>query len=82
MLWSSLLRSLLQPPATSSLLGINLFSNTSIYVHFVCETKFHTYTKTTGKIIVFYILIFKFLWRGPEDERLNRMTANCFHPIY
>jgi hypothetical protein len=62
-LWSSSLCSLVQPPATSSLLGPNilLFSNTlnlcsSLSVR---DQVSHPY-KTTGKIIVSYILIFMF----------------------
>jgi hypothetical protein len=34
----------------------------------------HPY-KTTGKIMVLYILIFKFIERRQEDKRLNRMVA-------
>jgi hypothetical protein len=63
-LWSSSLCSVLQPPITSSLFGQNillntLFSNTlslcsSLNIR---DQVLHPY-RTTGKIIVLYILIF------------------------
>jgi hypothetical protein len=60
----------LHPPATSSLLGPNillstLFSNAfSLYSSFnVRDQVSHPY-RTTGKIIVFYILVFKFFVTG------------------
>jgi hypothetical protein len=60
-LWRSSLCSLLQPPATTSLLGTNillsaLFSNTlTCVLPLVWETKLHTHIKqhkTTGKTIL------------------------------
>jgi hypothetical protein len=68
---------LLHSPATSSSLGTNtflsfLFSNTtpSAYVPLpMSETKLHTTTtKTTGKIIVLYVLIFIVLDSKLKDK--------------
>jgi hypothetical protein len=57
------IQKLLQPPATSSLLGPNiLLSNLSSN-----NQVSHPY-KTASKIIVFYNLIFKFLERRWEDK--------------
>jgi hypothetical protein len=74
-LWSSSLRSFLQPHVTSSpfcpKVPLNtLFSNT----HSLCSPKigdkiWHLY-KTTGKIIVLYILIFTFFDSRREDNTL------------
>ena len=65
--FSSSLCSLLHSPVTSSLLGPNIllntmFSNTLSFLSSrnVNEQVSHPY-QTTGKIIVLYILIFKFL---------------------
>ena len=65
--FSSSLCSLLHSPVTSSLLGpnillITMFSNTLSFLSSrnVSDQASHPY-KTTGKIIVLYILIFKFL---------------------
>jgi hypothetical protein len=70
-LWSSSLSSYIQPPITSSLFGPNifLFSNTlslrsSLHVK---DQASHPY-KTTGKIIVLYNLMFKFLDNRREDK--------------
>ena len=72
---SSSLCSLLHSPVTSSLLGPNIhlntmFSNTLSFLSSltVSDQASHPY-KTTGKIIVPYILIFKFLDSNLEDKR-------------
>jgi len=73
--FSSSLCILLHSPVTSSLLGQNilfntLFSNTLSLLSSrnVSDQVSHSY-KTIGKIIVLYILIFKFLDSSLEDKR-------------
>jgi len=73
--FSSSLCSLLHSPVTSSLLGPNIllntmFSNTLSFVSSrnVSDQVSHPY-KTIDKIIVLYILIFKFLVSNLEDKR-------------
>ena len=73
--FSSSLCSLLHSPVTSSLVGPNIllntmFSNTLSLLSSrnVNEQVSHPY-KTTGKITVLYILIFKFLDSNLEDKR-------------
>ena len=72
---SSSLCSLLHSPVTSSLLGRNIllntiFSNTLSFLSSlnVSDQASHAY-KTTGKIIVLYILILNFLDSNLEDKR-------------
>jgi hypothetical protein len=77
-LWSSLLRSLLQLPATSSLLGPNvllstLFTDTlNLSSSLSVSNQVQHLYGTTGKILVLNILIFTFLERRQEDKRLWR----------
>ena len=73
--FSSSLCNLLHSPVTSSLLGPNIllntmFSNTHSFLSSrnVNDQVSHPY-KTTGKIIVSYILSFKFLVSNLEDKR-------------
>jgi len=74
--WSSSLCSILQPPATSSCLDPNILLSTQFSNTFnLCSSismkdqVSHLY-KTTDKIMVLYILIFKCLERRQEDKRL------------
>jgi hypothetical protein len=77
-LWSSSLCSLLQPPATSSLLGPNVLCALLSDTLHLCSTLsvryefLHPY-KTTAEIIVLYILMFSFLWKGrkTKDSDMN-----------
>jgi hypothetical protein len=74
-IWSSSLCSIFQPPITSSffdpdILLSTLFANTRSLCSFlnIRDQGSHPY-RTTGKIIVFYIPIFKFLDSRREDKR-------------
>ena len=73
--FSSSLCNLLHSPVTSSVLRLNIllntmFSNTLSFLSSrnVSDQVSHPY-KTTDKIIVLYILIFKFLYSNLEDKR-------------
>jgi hypothetical protein len=74
-LWSSTLCSLLQPPATSTLLDPNIllstvFSNTLNLCSSPRVREHVSYPhKTTGTITVFYTLIFRFSDRRGEYKR-------------
>ena len=84
--FSSSLCSLLHSSVTSSLLGPNILLNTmfSNTLSFLSSRNVnyqvsHPY-KTTGKIIVLYILIFKFLDSNLEDIILHQMIASTSWP--
>jgi len=45
-------------------------------------TKFHTHTKQQAKLLVLYILIFKFLDSKLEDKRLCTEWQQAFPDLY
>jgi hypothetical protein len=73
-LWSSSLCSFLQPPVTSSLFGpfssAPCSETSSVYVPLLVsrDQASHPY-RATGKIILWYIIIFTFLGSRWEDKR-------------
>ena len=81
---SSSLRSFLHSPVTSSLLGPNillntLFSNTiSLCSSLTVSNQFSHPYNTTGKIIVLYISIFKFLDAKLENKRFCSEWQQAF----
>ena len=81
---SSSLRRRLHSPVTSSLLGPNIFLSTLFsYTHGLRSALRVRYKishphKTTGKIIVLYILIFKFLKSEMEDKRFGIEWQEAF----
>ena len=82
-MWVIPIPPLLHSPVTSSLLGPNillntLFSNTLNFLSSrnVSDQVSHPY-KTTDKIIVLYILIFKFLDSSLEDKRCKLCITQC-----
>jgi hypothetical protein len=85
--FSSLLWSFLHSPVTSSFLGPNTFLNTLFSNALslrsslnVSDQVSHPY-KTTGKIIVLYILIFKFLESNLEDNTNLKKVGYSGSPI-
>jgi hypothetical protein len=80
--------SFLQPPVTSSLFGPNillntLFSNTLSLCSFlkVREQVSHPY-RTTGTIIVLYILIFMFLDSRREDKKAPELNGRIMETTF
>jgi len=65
---SSSLRSFLHSPITSSLLGPNILINTLFSNTLSLRDQVSHPYKTTGEIIVLYILILKFLDNKVEDK--------------
>ena len=85
--FSSSLCSLLHSPITSSLLGPNILLNTmfSYTLSFISSRNINDQVsqphKTAGKIIVLYILIFKFLDSNLEDKRFCGFMYPKIHNI-
>jgi hypothetical protein len=76
--WSSLLCNVLHSPVTAPVFGPNILLSTlslcsSLNVR---DQVSHPY-RTTGKIMVLYILIFKFFWQQTRRQKaLDRMVAS------
>jgi hypothetical protein len=76
-LWSFSLCSFLQPPIISSFFGPNIFVSTlfsnTLSLHSFLNIRDQVYCsyKTTGKIILMYILIFSFLYSKQKDKRFQ-----------
>jgi hypothetical protein len=82
-LWSSSLCSLLQPPATSSLLGTNIILSTLFSTLSICvlslawETNFHIHTSSTWN----YDFVYFIVQRGEGKTLMERKAFPAFNLI-